>query len=521
MSTIVDRAVGDPQFSILVTALQYVDAELPGSNLVATLSAPSSGFTVFAPTNSAFGLLALDLGFDGDQADANAVTAFLVGAVPPETLRDVLLYHVAAGILDEGLVSYFGSITTLQGGAFTLDGASLVDAEPDLANPTLIATDIFTSNGVIHAIDRVLLPIDLPGNEPTTEPAPNPDPDPAPELSSIAGIVASSGDGFDANGGDFDMLLAAVKAAGLVGALADETATLTAFAPTDEAFVTLSQTLGYGSSDEAGAWEYLVDALTLLGGGDPIPLLTTVLQYHVAPGALDAAAVLGSTEIGTLAGASFGVSGTTLVDADPDLANPNIIATDILASNGIVHAIDGVLLPADLLQSDGSNDVDFVIGSDEGEKIWTGKDADLIDGNGGRDFIYAGKGDDVAFGGAGNDIVAGNRGNDLLSGDEGHDRIYGGSGDDTVSGGSGNDVMYGGKGNDVFVFGQGDGHDVIADFRNQRDKIDVSDFGFSDYHELRENVHAGFWRSTIELGDDNITVKGLTWWNISEDDFIL
>ena len=520
MSTLVDRAVGSPQFSILVTALQYVDAEIPGSNLVQTLSSNKTGLTVFAPTNDAFGALATDLGFEGDPSDADAVTAFLVGAVPAETLKAVLLYHVAAGVLDAATVTYFGEVKTIQGGTFTLDGLTLVDAEPDLANPTLIATDIYASNGVIHAIDRVLLPIDLPGNSPAPQPEPEPQPDPAP-LSTIAGIVASSGDGFDGNGGDFDMLLAAVKAAGLVDALNDDTASLTAFAPTDDAFVGLSKALGYDGDDEAGAFGYLVEALTLLGGGDPIPLLTTVLTYHVAPGALDANAVLSSSSIGTLAGASFGVDGTSLVDADPDVPNPNIIATDIQASNGIVHAIDGVLLPADLLQSDGSNDVDFKIGTDKGEKFATGRDNDFIDGNGGRDFIYAGRGDDVAFGGDGNDLIAGQRGDDLLNGDAGDDRIYGGSGSDTISGGSGNDFVYGGWGKDVFVFSQGDGNNVVGDFWNGSDKIDLSDFGFSDYSELRDNIKAGFWRSTIDLGDTEISVKGLSWWNISEDDFIL
>lgn len=533
MTNLVERVAGNPDFSILVAALGYVDTALPGSGLVSALSAPEANLTVFAPTNAAFGQLAADLGYEGDTSNTTAVTEFLIEAVPAETLRDVLLYHVSAGTQNAAQVASAGTITTLQGGTFTFDNGSLVDQEPDLADPTLIATDIAASNGIAHVIDRILLPIDLPGNSPA------PEPDPAP-LPTIAGIVASSGDGFDDNDGDFDMLLAAAKAAGLVDALNDPNASLTAFAPTDAAFVGLSQALGYGASDEAGAWDYLVEALTLLGGGDPIPLLQTVLKYHVAPGSLDAATVLASTEIGTLAGASVGVDGTTLVDADPDIANPNIIATDIAAANGTVHVIDGVLLPADLLQSDGSNDVDFIIGDDTREHIWTGRDADYIDGNGGNDSIYAGRGndivlggdghdyvnagrgDDVVFGGEGNDYITGRSGDDKLSGDAGNDRIYGGWGNDTIDGGAGNDKLSGGWGRDVFVFGEGDGHDYICDFRNHSDKIDLSGAGFADYDDLRDSVHTGWWRSTIELDSgDTLTVRGLNWWNISEDDFIL
>ncbi len=531
MTSIVAVAAGNPNFSILVAALQFVDASVPGSGLVAALSEDvDTSFTVFAPTNAAFGALAADLGYEGDTEDATAVTGFLVEAVPATTLREVLLYHVSSGAKDSGAVVAAGTINTLQGATFTLDGLTLVDNEPDLANPTLVTLDIQASNGIIHVIDRILLPIDLPGNTP----------EPEPELPTIAGIVASSGDGFDDISTDFDILLKAAQTANLVGALDNADASLTAFAPTDAAFVGLANTLGYDGSDEEGAWGYLVEALTLIGGGDPIPLLTTILTYHVAPESLDSTAVLGASEITTLAGASFGIDGTSLVDADPDVANPNIIATDIAAANGTVHVIDGVLLPADVLQSDGSHDVDLVIGDDTSERIWTGRDNDLIDGNGGNDRIYAGrgedfvlggaghdkiyagKGDDVANGGTGNDYVSGGRGNDTLDGGDGHDYVRGGSGNDVISGGAGNDKLVGGWGRDVFVFEEGDGRDQVRDFWNGYDKIDLSDFGFHDYHDLRDHVHTGWRGSNIELGDgDSLYVSGLNWWNISESDFII
>jgi len=306
----------------------------------------------------------------------------------------------------------------------------------------------------------VLLPIDIPGNEPV-EPMP---------LETLAGIVAASGGAFDADGTDFDLLLTAVQTAGLAGALDDPAADLTVFAPNDAAFVGFAQTLGFEGSDEGEAFGYIVEALTLLGGGDPIPLLTAVLTYHISPGAKDATAVLGSSTIETLQGATLGVDGTTLVDADPDIADPSIIATDLAASNGIAHVIDGVLLPTDLLQSDGSNDVDFIIDGEEGTRIATGQDNDLVDGNGGNDRIFLGKGEDVGVGGAGNDY------------------INGGFGDDTITGGTGDDRLFGAQGDDTFVFASGDGHDRITGFEKGQDKIDLTSFGFTGFEELESHI---------------------------------
>ena len=522
MPSITDIALGNSNFSILVSALQYVDATVPGSNLVATLAAPETSVTVFAPTNAAFGALAADLGYPGDPADTGAVTAFLVGAVPATTLRDVLLYHVTGGKVTAADVAAGGAITTLQGGTISPELPTLRDNEPDLLDPTLIATDIIADNGVVHVIDRVLLPIDLPDND-------------APSLTEI---VAASGGAFDSNAADFDILLNAVKTAGLADALNDPNADLTVFAPTDAAFVGLAQMLGYDSDDEGGAWGYLVEALTLLGGGEPIPLLTTVLTYHVAGESLQASQVLGSASIDTLAGVSLGVSGTALVDADSDSADATIIATDIQASNGVAHVIDAVLLPADLLASNGAGDVDFKIGTDRNERFYTGRDNDFVDGNGGHDRIHTGSGDDLALGGAGNDRISGGSGNDILKGEDGRDclsggrgddrldggagrdKIFGGSGNDVITGGADRDILWGGRGEDVFDFNRGDGRDYVADFRNGHDKIDLTDFGIENYHEIRDIAHSSWYRTVIDLGDDALVVYGMSRWNMSEDDFI-
>ncbi len=452
MPTITEIAAGSEDFSILVAALGFVDESIPDANLVSTLDDPDGDFTVFAPTNAGFGALASDLGFTGDTTDTDAVTAFLTANVPAKTLRDVLTYHVAGSSLSAAEITQAGTVTTLQGGTVTLDAPTLVDNEPDLIDPSLTATDVAADNGVIHVIDRVLLPVDLPGND-------------AP---SIAGIVADSGE-IDDNGADFDLLLAAVGVAGLTDALNDPNADLTAFAPNDAAFIGFAQLLGYPGTDEAGALAFIQRGLNLLSAGDPVPLLSDVLLYHVAGESLQASQVLSRTEITTLQGGEITVDGTTLRDLDPDLPDPSIIGTDIQAANGIVHVIDGVLVPADVLASDGSNDVDLILGDDTAETYETGDDNDLIDAAGGNDTVLAGDGNDIVLGMEGNDRILGQDGDDSLRGGEGLDILNGGDGDDDIMGGAlsdtvvagdGNDTVSGDDGNDI-LFGQ-DGDDVIS-----------------------------------------------------------
>ncbi|WP_425045347.1 fasciclin domain-containing protein [Primorskyibacter sp. S87] len=523
--TIKELAAGNPDFSILVSALSYLDTQL-NAGLLDLLDADSTDATVFAPTNAAFGKLAQDLGFAGDAGNTSDVTAFLVANVPAELLLQVVQYHVSPGTQLAADVAAATELATLNPSMATIgvDLPTLVDNEPDLLDPTLVSTDNMASNGVVHAIDRVLLPVDLPGNDAPT----------------ITGILNASGSGFDQNAADFDILRTAVETAKLDGLLDDSSIDVTAFAPTDGAFVNLAQALGYGQSDEEGAWGYLVEALTLLGGGDPIPLLTQVLQYHVAGESLQASQVLSSMTIPTLQGGSLGVNGTQLQDADPDIADPNIIVTDIQAANGIVHGIDGVLLPADLLQSNGSNDVDFIIGGNGGEKFITGRDHDLIDGNGGDDLIFAGNGKDVAFGGTGDDLLHGGRGMDQLSGNEGNDVLIGargsdvlngGAGNDDLLGGRGNDILNGGKGNDIlfgnggadtFVIEKNSGFDTIVDFGVGKDKIDLRDFAIEGgFHAIEEDINEGLLGTSVELGDGSaLYVVGLGGVHLGADDFI-
>lgn len=331
----------------------------------------------------------------------------------------------------------------------------------------------------------------------------------------------------DNNGADFDLLRDAVLAADLAGPLSDPAASLTVFAPNDAAFIGLAQTLGYGGSDEGGSLGYIVDALTLLGGGDPIPLLQEVLTYHVTPGEFFLADVSGlgdGAKIPTLQGGELTLDLTApgLGDLDPALPDPNLIGFDVDVSNGVVHILDSVLLPLAVSAILSQPGTDFKIGDNGGEYFATGRGNDFIDGNGGRDIIKAGSGNDVAIGGSGNDWIAGQRGNDTLLGESGRDKIFGGGGHDVIEGGTGNDWMAGGWGRDTFVFKEGDGHDKIVDFRNGRDKIDLSGYeGIDDFSDISGDIERGWFGTKIELDDgDSIYLLGVRKSQIDSSDFI-
>jgi LPXTG-motif cell wall-anchored protein len=146
---------------------------------------------------------------------------------------------------------------------------------------------------------------------PLTASAQVPDPLPSESITDLA--VATP---------ELSTLVTAVTAAGLADTLADCTAgPFTVFAPTDAAFAALPA-------------DVLNAALA-----DPSGLLTQVLTYHVVPGILDAATVVGSTSQTTLQGEAISVNGAVLN------GSVNITATDIFACNGVVHLIDAVLLP--------------------------------------------------------------------------------------------------------------------------------------------------------------------------------
>lgn len=145
LPTVVDHALANPNFTTLVAALTFN----PSSNFAAILSGTtSSPFTVFAPTNDAFTSFLNETGYTG------------LANIPANVLENTLKYHVVtganvtAGDLTDGQV-----VTTFQGQNFTVGltgGAKITDASNRVSN--IIATDIQCSNGVVHALDKVLLP---------------------------------------------------------------------------------------------------------------------------------------------------------------------------------------------------------------------------------------------------------------------------------------------------------------------------------------------------------------------------
>ncbi|MCR9243843.1 MAG: fasciclin domain-containing protein [bacterium] len=171
-------------------------------------------------------------------------------------------------------------------------------------------------------------------------------------------VVAASGGAtagqFDNDRTDYDILLTALQTANLVGAVADPNADITVFAPNDRAFIRLAKDLGYVGNDESDAWDFLVTALTQLGNGNPVPVLTDVLLYHVAPQRISAFSVILRSifrvDIPTaLTGATIKPRFFRLQDNDPDLRDPRLMRPiNLTADNGIIHGINRILIPLDI-----------------------------------------------------------------------------------------------------------------------------------------------------------------------------
>ncbi|MCS6959262.1 MAG: fasciclin domain-containing protein [Pseudanabaenaceae cyanobacterium SKYGB_i_bin29] len=132
MATIVDIAVGNPDFSTLVTAVS-------AANLVDALNSPGP-FTVFAPINKAF-----------EKLPPGTITT-LVQNIPQ--LSRILTYHVAAGRYTKNDLRGRESIPSLEGTPIDL---YITEDEFEVNNATVIAADIVADNGVIHVIDTVIL----------------------------------------------------------------------------------------------------------------------------------------------------------------------------------------------------------------------------------------------------------------------------------------------------------------------------------------------------------------------------
>lgn len=265
-------------------------AAVQAAGLVETL-AGEGPFTVFAPTDEAFAKL-----------PAGTIEELL----KPENkqqLTDILLYHVVPGKVMAADVVNLSEAETALGEKVSI---KVEDGKVFINDAQVILTDIEASNGVIHVIDTVILPPSM-----TTE---------APK--DIVDIAVADG--------RFKTLVAAVQAAGLVDTLKGE-GPFTVFAPTDEAFAKLP----------AGTIEELLKP-------ENKQQLTDILLYHVIPGKVMATDV----SDGLIADTALGTSVFFKLDMGKAYINEaQIILTDIEASNGVIHVIDTVILPKDIVDA--------------------------------------------------------------------------------------------------------------------------------------------------------------------------
>lgn len=291
---IVEVAQANEDFSVLVEAVIAAD-------LVDTLQS-AGPFTVFAPTNDAF------VNF----LEANNLTKEELLA--SENLADILTYHVLSGNVSstaavEVAQSDSSIINMVNGDSIAL---SYVNETLSVNTSTVIIADVSASNGVIHAIDKVLVPpTPSASNADVACSATNETP-----LKTLAQIAID-----DAN---FSTLVTAVTSAdeSILSALSSDGA-LTLFAPTNAAFEKLGDTLD-----------------TVLANQE---LLNSILLNHVYAGKVDSitAFSLNGATVDALEGQL-----TLSINSGNLLVNDSVVTvTDIEACNGIVHVIDTVITP--------------------------------------------------------------------------------------------------------------------------------------------------------------------------------
>lgn len=278
-NTIVDVASSDDDFSILVEALIQ-------TGLDDALANENASYTVFAPTNAAFASLLTELGVES------------LEDIPSETLSAVLLYHVLDGEATSSAVTtgYYSTLSAGPAEGYTL--SMYIDMEETEINSraSIVDTDIMADNGVIHVIDKVVLPLSITGH-----------------------AMANEG---------FSSLAAAVTKADLAGTLDSDEVTFTVFAPVNAAFDELFSNLGVTLDD--------------LSAED----LSPILLYHVVDAFVPAAEVV-SGYVPTLSQGQEQSLSLQISAGDGVMLNgsSNVVVTDVVATNGIIHAIDEVVLP--------------------------------------------------------------------------------------------------------------------------------------------------------------------------------
>lgn len=273
--------------TIVEAALQSEDlatlvAAVKAAGLVETLSGKGP-FTVFAPTDAAF------------EALPKGALKALLQPQNREQLTALLTYHVVPDrLMAEKVVARSGAVTVNgQRIDFSVEKKGR-DTIVRVDGARVVTTDIACSNGVVHVIDAVIMPA---GDS----------------------LVETA-----ARAGTFQTLLTAAKAAGLAETLA-EGGPFTIFAPTDEAFAALPE----GT------------VATLLESANKDQLVR-ILKHHVVPGRVYSDDLVRVGRWKTLAGTTLT---TTATDGGRMIGGGRLSATDLDASNGVIHVVDAVLLP--------------------------------------------------------------------------------------------------------------------------------------------------------------------------------
>lgn len=279
-NSVVGVASNSAEFSTLVAAVQK-------AGLVDTLKGKGP-FTVFAPNNDAFA--------------ASGITD--VNAVAVDDLRKILLYHVVSGAKLEAAAVKTGPALSAADLTLFVDassGVKLNGGNEVSGGANITATDVNADNGVIHVIDRVLLPPDIAACARYGG------------LSELLGAIGAA-----APLSDGTAVLDALKEAG----------PYTVFAPTNAAFSALSST----PTETA---------------------LRDILLYHVLGVPVASSAI--PTSANTLLKNQWG-NGVTMLFSNTSgvkVNDANVVTADIKCTNGIVHVIDKVLLPPNVMDMAG------------------------------------------------------------------------------------------------------------------------------------------------------------------------
>jgi uncharacterized surface protein with fasciclin (FAS1) repeats len=300
-NNIVEAAQATPELSTLVAALQKAD-ESANNDLITTLSGEGP-FTVFAPTNQAFDDLLAQLdGFDSlDDFSSEQLQ---------DLLAVILTYHVVSDAALSTDLSDGMSLTTLQGstlqvsteGGVFIQDATDVDAE-------VIDADNEVSNGVVHVIDKVLLPQTI--------------------LDELADIILVPITDLAIGNENLQNLVAALTAAnGDLPTVLRGDGPYTVLAPTDEAFETFL---------DGAALEDI-----------PVDVLTNVLLNHVISGEITAEDLteLGSGYTSTLATGAGDQKVSLFFDTSDGVSFNGVSSVDtpdVKALNGVVHIVDAVI----------------------------------------------------------------------------------------------------------------------------------------------------------------------------------